>query len=70
MSYAMNQMVHNTNVGDGAFPCITGRPLCSKELARWQLWLWFAGMLIDRDHPLAHHRTNGNAAARRRLRLQ
>jgi cytochrome c oxidase subunit 1 len=66
MSYAMNQMVHNTTwvtahfhlIWGGAvvtmyfaiayeiWPRITGRPLRSKELARWQLWLWFAGMLI------------------------
>ncbi len=25
---------------------ITGRPLRSKQLARWQLWTWFWGMLI------------------------
>jgi cytochrome c oxidase subunit I len=28
------------------WPRITGRPLRSKHLARWQLWLWFSGMLI------------------------
>jgi cytochrome c oxidase subunit 1 len=28
------------------WPRITGKPLRSKRLARWQLWLWFAGMLI------------------------
>jgi cytochrome c oxidase subunit I len=28
------------------WPRITGRPLRSKLLARWQLWLWFWGMLI------------------------
>jgi cytochrome c oxidase subunit I len=28
------------------WPQITGRPLRSKRLARWQLWLWFWGMLI------------------------
>jgi cytochrome c oxidase subunit I len=28
------------------WPRITGRPLRSKRLARWQLWLWFWGMLI------------------------
>jgi cytochrome c oxidase subunit 1 len=28
------------------WPRITGRPLRSKALARWQLWLWFWGMLI------------------------
>ena len=28
------------------WPRITGRPLRSKALARWQLWLWFAGMMI------------------------
>jgi cytochrome c oxidase subunit 1 len=28
------------------WPRITGRPLRSKELALWQLWLWFAGMMI------------------------
>ncbi len=25
---------------------MTGKPLASKRLARWQLWLWFWGMLI------------------------
>jgi cytochrome c oxidase subunit 1 len=28
------------------WPRITGKPLLSKRLARWQLWLWFWGMLI------------------------
>jgi len=28
------------------WPRLTGRPLRSKALARWQLWLWFWGMLI------------------------
>ena len=28
------------------WPRITGKPLQSKRLARWQLWLWFVGMLI------------------------
>jgi cytochrome c oxidase subunit I len=28
------------------WPRITGKPLRSKHLARWQLWLWFWGMLI------------------------
>jgi cytochrome c oxidase subunit I len=28
------------------WPRITGRPLWSKGLVRWQLWLWFWGMLI------------------------
>jgi cytochrome c oxidase subunit 1 len=28
------------------WPRITGKPLRSKQLARWQLWLWFWGMLI------------------------
>jgi cytochrome c oxidase subunit 1 len=28
------------------WPRITGKPLRSKRLARWQLWLWFAGMMI------------------------
>jgi cytochrome c oxidase subunit 1 len=28
------------------WPRITGKPLLSKQLARWQLWLWFWGMLI------------------------
>ena len=28
------------------WPRITGKPLRSKTLARWQLWLWFWGMLI------------------------
>jgi cytochrome c oxidase subunit I len=28
------------------WPRITGTPLRSKHLARWQLWLWFSGMLI------------------------
>ena len=27
------------------WPRITGRPLRSKRLARWQLWSWFCGML-------------------------
>jgi len=65
MSYAMNNMIHNTAwvpahfhlIWGGAvvimyfaiayemWPRITGRPLRSKALARWQLWLWFVGML-------------------------
>jgi cytochrome c oxidase subunit 1 len=28
------------------WPRITGRPLRSKALARWQLWLWFWGIMI------------------------
>jgi cytochrome c oxidase subunit 1 len=28
------------------WPRITGKPLRSKQLARWQLWAWFWGMLI------------------------
>jgi cytochrome c oxidase subunit I len=28
------------------WPRITGKPLASTRLARWQLWLWFWGMLI------------------------
>jgi cytochrome c oxidase subunit 1 len=28
------------------WPRITGKPLRSKSLVRWQLWLWFSGMLI------------------------
>jgi cytochrome c oxidase subunit 1 len=28
------------------WPRLTGKPLNSKRLARWQLWLWFWGMLI------------------------
>jgi cytochrome c oxidase subunit 1 len=28
------------------WPHLTGKPLRSKALARWQLWTWFAGMLI------------------------
>ena len=28
------------------WPRITGKPLSSKRLARWQLWLWFWGMMI------------------------
>jgi len=28
------------------WPRITGKPLHTKRLARWQLWLWFSGMLI------------------------
>ena len=28
------------------WPQLTGKPLFSKHLARWQLWLWFWGMLI------------------------
>ena len=66
MSYAMNNMIHNTTwvtahfhlIWGGAvvimyfaiayemWPRITGKPLRSKMLARWQLWLWFAGMMI------------------------
>ena len=66
MSYAMDNMVHNTAwvtahfhlIWGGAvmimyfaiayeiWPRITGKPLRSKALARWQLWLWFAGIMI------------------------
>jgi cytochrome c oxidase subunit 1 len=28
------------------WPQLTGRPLRSKRVARWQLWTWFLGMLI------------------------
>ena len=28
------------------WPRITGRPLRSKSMAPWQLWLWFCGMMI------------------------
>jgi cytochrome c oxidase subunit I len=28
------------------WPRMTGKPLRSKRLALWQLWLWFAGMLV------------------------
>ena len=28
------------------WPRITGKPLASKGAARWQLWLWFWGMLV------------------------
>src|SRR5882757_9553408 len=28
------------------WPRISGKPLRSKVLARWQLWLWFCGMMI------------------------
>jgi cytochrome c oxidase subunit 1 len=28
------------------WPRITGKPLRSKALARWQLWLWFAGIML------------------------
>jgi cytochrome c oxidase subunit 1 len=28
------------------WPRITGKPLRSPQLARWQLWLWFIGMLL------------------------
>jgi len=28
------------------WPRMTGKPLRSKAMARWQLWLWFLGMLI------------------------
>ncbi|WP_028744863.1 cbb3-type cytochrome c oxidase subunit I [Rhizobium mesoamericanum] len=28
------------------WPRITGKPLRSKRLARWQLWLWFIGMIV------------------------
>ncbi len=28
------------------WPRITGKPLRSKRLARWQRWLWFWGMMI------------------------
>jgi cytochrome c oxidase subunit I len=66
MSYAMNNMIHNTTwvtahfhlIWGGAvvimyfaiayemWPRITGKPLRSKALASWQLWLWFAGMML------------------------
>jgi cytochrome c oxidase subunit 1 len=66
MSYAMNNMIHNTSwvtahfhlIWGGAvlimyfaiayemWPRITNKPLRSKAAARWQLWLWFIGMLI------------------------
>jgi cytochrome c oxidase subunit I len=66
MSYAMNNMIHNTSwvtahfhlIWGGAvlimyfaiayemWPRITNKPLRSKALARWQLWLWFVGMLV------------------------
>jgi cytochrome c oxidase subunit 1 len=66
MSYAMNNMIHNTTwvtahfhlIWGGAtvimyfaiayemWPRITGKPLRSKALARWQLWLWFAGIML------------------------
>jgi cytochrome c oxidase subunit I len=28
------------------WPKVTGKPLRSEHLARWQLWLWFSGMMI------------------------
>jgi cytochrome c oxidase subunit 1 len=28
------------------WPRITGKPLWSKRVARWQLWLWFVGMFV------------------------
>jgi cytochrome c oxidase subunit I len=28
------------------WPRITGKPLRSKRMARWQLWLWFVGMFV------------------------
>jgi cytochrome c oxidase subunit I len=28
------------------WPRITSKPLRSKRLARWQLWLWFIGMMV------------------------
>jgi len=66
MSYAMNNMIHNTSwvtahfhlIWGGAvlimyfaiayemWPRITNKPLRSKALARWQLSLWFVGMLV------------------------
>jgi cytochrome c oxidase subunit 1 len=66
MSYAMNNMIHNTSwvtahfhlIFGGAvvimyfavayemWPRIMGKPLRSKTFARWQLWLWFWGMMI------------------------
>ena len=66
MSYAMNNMIHNTSwvtahfhliwggavlimyfaIGYEIWPRITNKPLRSKALARWQLWLWFVGMLV------------------------
>jgi cytochrome c oxidase subunit 1 len=33
-------------IGYEMWPRITGKPLRSKTVARWQLWLWFWGMLI------------------------
>ncbi len=33
-------------IGYELWPSITGKPLRSKRLACWQLWLWFWGMLI------------------------
>jgi cytochrome c oxidase subunit 1 len=33
-------------IGYEMWPRITGKPLRSQRLARWQLWLWFWGMLI------------------------
>jgi cytochrome c oxidase subunit 1 len=47
------------------WPRITGKPLRSKELARWQLWLWFWGMMIVSIPWIA-----GRAAARCCHRLQ
>jgi len=46
------------------WPRITGRPLRSKALACWQVWLWFRGMMI------ATTPWHIRAAARRHLRLQ
>jgi cytochrome c oxidase subunit I len=66
MSYAMDNMIHNTAFVTAHFhmiwagaviimyfaiayemwPRITGKPLRSRALARWQLWLWFAGIMI------------------------
>jgi cytochrome c oxidase subunit I len=28
------------------WPKLTGRPLSSVRLARWQLWLWFIGLMV------------------------
>ena len=51
------------------WPRITGKPLRSKALARWQLWLWFWGMLIT-TIPWHIAGLDGPAASRRRVRLQ
>ena len=51
------------------WPRITGKPLRSKRLARWQLWLWFFGMLVT-TIPWHITGSDGTAAARRDIRLQ